>query len=48
MIEKEMEITEEEIEFIELFRKASDRNKEEAKKYLEENLLEDNWCGKVH
>lgn len=48
MIEKEIEIIEEEIEFIELFRKASDRNKEEAKKYLEENLLEDDWCGKVH
>lgn len=48
MIEKEIEITEEEIEFIELFRKALDKDKEEAKKYLEENLLEDNWCGKVH
>lgn len=41
-------ITDEEMEFIELFRKASDRNKEEAKKYLEENLLEDKWRGKVH
>lgn len=48
MIEKEIEIIEEEIEFIELFRKSSDKDKEEAKKYLEENLLEDNWCGKVH
>ena len=48
MIEKEIEITEEEIEFIELFRKASDEDREEVKKYLEENLLEDNWCGKVH
>ena len=48
MIEKEIEITEEEIEFIELLRKSSDKDKKEAKKYLEENLLEDNWCGKVH
>lgn len=43
-----IEITDEEMEFIEILRKASDEDREEAKKYLEENLLEDNWCGKVH
>ena len=43
-----IEITDEEMEFIEILRKSSDKDKEEAKKYLEENLLEDNWCGKVH
>lgn len=47
MIEKEIEIKEEEIEFIELLRKSSDKDKEEAKKYLEENSLEDKWRGKV-
>ena len=43
-----MKITDEEMEFIELLRKASDKDREEAKKYLEENSLEDNWRGKVH
>ena len=43
-----IEITDEEMEFIEMLRKASDEDREEAKNYLEENLLEDNWCGKVH
>ena len=48
MIEKEIEIIEEEIEFIELLRKSSDKDKKEAKKYLEENSLEDKCRGKVH
>lgn len=43
-----IEITDEEMEFIELLRKTSDEDREEAKKYLEENSLEDNWRGKVH
>ena len=43
-----IEITDEEMEFIELFRKSSDKDKEEAKKYLEENSLEDKWRGKIH
>lgn len=42
-----IEITDEEMEFIEILRKVSDEDREEAKKYLEENLLEDKWCGKV-
>lgn len=43
-----IEITDEEMEFIEILRKVSDKDKEEAKKYLEENSLEDKWRGKVH
>lgn len=43
-----MEITDEEMEFIELLKKASDKDREEVKKYLEENSLEDNWRGKIH
>lgn len=44
----EVEVTDEEMEFIESLRKASDKDREEAKEYLEENSLEDNWRGKVH
>lgn len=43
-----IEITDEEMEFIRSLRKASDEDKEEIKEYLEENLSEDNWCGKIH
>lgn len=43
-----IDVTDEEMEIIELFRKASDKDKEDVWKYLEEKLLEENWRGKVH
>lgn len=43
-----IEITNEEMEFIELLRKVSDKDKKDVEEYLEDNLLKETWCGKVH
>lgn len=43
-----IELTDEEMEFIELLRNASDKDKEEVRKYLEENEIKENWRGKIH
>ena len=44
----EVEVTDEEMEFIELLRNASDKDKKDVEEYLEENSLKETWHGKVH